>query len=98
MWFNLVHYEPPKERLPVRSITIHNLDPDVNRLLDQQAAEQGLSLNQLVKRLLRKALALPGQAPVPLPGFDDFSGLWTKEEAAEFSASVKREIDPEDWK
>lgn len=82
----------------MRSITIHNLDPDVSRLIDQQAAEQGLSLNQLVKRLLRKALALPGQVPAPSPGFDDFSGLWTQEEAAEFNASVKREIDPEEWK
>jgi plasmid stability protein len=82
----------------MRSITIHNLDPDVSRLIDKQAAEEGLSLNQLVKRLLRKALALPGQAPAPSRGFDDFSGLWTKEEAAEFNVSVKREIDPEDWK
>ena len=81
----------------MRSITIHNLDPDVSRLIDKQAAEEGLSLNQLVKRLLRKALALPGQAPAPTRGFDDFSGLWTKEEAAEFNASVKREVDPEGW-
>ncbi len=82
----------------MRSITIHNLDPDVSRLIDQLAAEQGLSLNQLIKRLLRKALALPGQTPAPSRGFDDFVGLWTKEEAAEFNATVKREIDPGDWK
>ena len=80
------------------SLTIHNLDPDVSRLIDQQAAEQGLSLNQVIKRLLRKALALPGHAPAPPLGFDDFSGLWTQEEAAAFNASVKREIDPEEWK
>jgi len=74
----------------MRSITIHNLDPDVSRLIDQQAAAEGLSLNQLVKRLLRKALALPSQAPATLSGFDDFCGLWTKEEAAEFNARLRR--------
>lgn len=82
----------------MRSITIHNLDPDISRMIDKQAAEEGLSLNQLVKRLLRKALALPGHASAPSRGFDDFVGLWTKEEAAEFNASVKRETDPEEWK
>ena len=81
----------------MRSITIHNLDPDVSLLIEKQAAEEGLSLNQLVKRLLRKALSLPGRTPVPARGFDEFSGLWTKEDAAEFNASVKREVDPEDW-
>jgi plasmid stability protein len=44
----------------MRSITIHNLDPEVGRLIQNQAAEEGLSLNQLVKRLLRKALGLSG--------------------------------------
>ena len=81
----------------MRSITIHNLDPEVSLLIEKQATEEGLSLNQLVKRLLRKALGLTGYAPAPSRGFDEFSGLWAKEEAAKFRATVNREVDPEDW-
>jgi hypothetical protein len=81
----------------VSSITIHNLDPDVRALMDKQAAEEGLSLNQLVKRLLRKALGLSGPPPVASRGFDEFSGLWTKEEAACFHAATERRVDAEDW-
>ncbi len=33
-----------------------------------------------------------------IPVHDEFSGLWTKEETAAFKTSVKREVDPEDWK
>ena len=79
------------------SITIHNLDPDIRALMDKQAAEEGLSLNQLVKRLLRKALGLSGTHPVSPRGFDEFSGLWTKEDAASFRVATARKVDPEDW-
>jgi hypothetical protein len=79
------------------SITIHNLDPDLRALMDKQAAEEGLSLNQLVKRLLRKALGLSGASPVSPRGFDEFSGLWTKEDASVFHVATERKVDPEDW-
>lgn len=79
------------------SITIHNLDPDVRLLIEQQASEEGLSLNQLVKRLLRKALGLSGYTSSAAHEFDEFSGLWTKEDAVEFNAAVARKIDPEEW-
>ena len=82
----------------MRSITIHNLDPEISALMDQQAAEEGLSLNQLVKRLLRKALGLSGAAHSPQRGFDEFSGLWTKEESAAFHTATERKVDPEEWK
>ena len=65
--------------------------------MDKQAAEEGLSLNQVVKRLLRKALGLSGATIAPPRGFDEFSGLWTKEDAASFRASTERKIDQEDW-
>ena len=42
-------------------------------------------------------LSVDRSVPISSRGFDDFSGLWTKEEAAEFNVSVKREVDPEDW-
>ena len=81
----------------MRSITIHNLDPEVGALIERQAAEEGLSLNQSVKRLLRKALGLSGPVPSRTRGFEEFSGLWAKEEAAEFKTSVHRKVDHEDW-
>jgi hypothetical protein len=81
----------------MRSITIHNLDPEISALIERQASEEGLSLNQLVKRLLRKALGLSVPVQPPASNFDVFAGMWTKEEADKFCASTARTVDPEDW-
>jgi len=76
----------------VSSITIHNLEPDVRLLIEKQASEEGLSLNQLVKRLLRKALGLKGYTATSAHEFDEFAGLWAKEDAADFNATVEEPV------
>lgn len=42
----------------MKSITIHKLDDELEAVLVEKAQEEGLSQNQLIKQLLRKALGL----------------------------------------
>jgi plasmid stability protein len=82
----------------VTSITIHNIEPETGEMIRRLAATQGLSLNQQVKRLLRKALGLTEQGEMPPRDFSEFSGVWTRKEAEAFDAATARSIDPEDWR
>ena len=79
------------------SLTIHNMDAGIYSRLYAMAEREELSLNQVVKRLLREALdvlALPKKAKVD---FGEFAGKWTDAEAESFNARVARSIDAEDW-
>ena len=45
----------------MRSLTIHKMDDDLAERIEDEAAQQKTSLNQVVKRLLRRALGLAEQ-------------------------------------
>jgi len=80
------------------SITIHSIDPELNRRLATMAKKEDKSKNQLIKEILARSAGLPVQT-----GYSDeyreFCGLWTHEEYREFTASQESNsrIDPEDW-
>ena len=84
----------------MKSITIHKLDENLSRVLEERARREGLSINKLVKKLLRSALGLE---KVPEPDhrqeFLDMFGTWSDREAAEFEKSIEdlERIEPEDW-
>lgn len=82
----------------MKSITIHNLDPETAKALDVFAQKNGSSLNKTIKELLRKALGLEGKKG-PQNQFSAFCGLWSTEELQEFEAAIKpfEEPDPEFW-
>ena len=82
----------------MKSITIHNLDDTLNRLLQEKAGQDGTSLNQTIKGLLQEALGISKQQKKF--DFSEFSGIWTKKESEEFERAVKdfEKIDPRDWK
>ena len=80
------------------SLTIHNMDAAVYSRLYAIAEQEELSLNQVVKRLLRDALDALGPARKSKADFGEFAGKWSKREAAEFNARVARTIDAEDWR
>lgn len=87
----------------MRSITIHDLDPELDRRILEVAQEKGLSLNKTLKGLLRQAVGLSaGKARHPdhTSDFEEFCGVWNQEETAAFTAVVgeDRRIDHEDWK
>lgn len=76
------------------SITIHAIEPELDRKLSDEARERGTSKNSLVKELLARSLGIDDGA-----SFRDFCGLWSEAELAEFQAagSGSRDVDPGDW-
>jgi len=84
----------------MKSVTIHNLDDSLAAMIQEKAREEGLSLNETVKKLLRKALGLePGGNGDRKADFAAFCGAWSKADAAEFRKNLKElhKIDPRDW-
>lgn len=68
--------------------------------MEDAADQEGLSLNQTVKRLLRKALGLDAPArPDHRADFEDLFGTWSEAEAEAFNERVREceEIDEEEW-
>ena len=79
------------------SLTIHNMDAAVYNRLYSMAEERELSLNQLVKRLLRDAIESLAPLRKKKPDFSCFAGKWSAKEAAEFNARTARAVDAGDW-
>ena len=84
----------------MKSITIHALDDDLAQRIEDKARLEGLSLNKMIKKLLREALGLvPQDVRDRREEFMDLFGSWTDEDAREFKEAVKdfERIDPGDW-
>jgi hypothetical protein len=81
------------------SITIQNVDADLERCLKEAAARDNDGVNIVVLKTLRKAFGLEGTI-VKKSDFSDLAGTWTLEDAREFEAStgVFSTIDEEMWK
>ena len=84
----------------MKSISIHGLDKETEKLLKKRAESEGKSVNKTVKEILEKAL---GVGPVRRDHRDDFIeflGIWTKEESKQFRKAIEdmEKVDPEDWK
>lgn len=82
----------------MKSLTIHNIDPDLVKAIESMAHSTGLSQNKVVKNLLRKALGL-NRKKEPRQDFSAFCGIWSKEEAEAFEAAVQsfEQIDKDLW-
>jgi len=83
----------------MKSITIHKIDDATEGVLVARAHREGVSLNQLIKRLLRESLGIGGQKPDHRADFARFCGKWSEQEAEEFDKAVVvfDEIDEEVW-
>lgn len=81
------------------SITIHDMDAELDRRLSDEAKRRRTSKNRLVKELLAGSLGLP-TAGTYSDDYREFCGLWTAEDLAEFNAAQadNRRIDEEDWR
>jgi plasmid stability protein len=83
----------------MKSITIHKLDDETERALVGRAEREGLSLNGLVKRLLRETLGLGERGRDRRGDFAEFCGRWSEEEGEAFEEAMAGfgEIDEEVW-
>jgi hypothetical protein len=84
----------------VKSITIHGIDKETERLIKKRAKVEGTSVNKIVKGLLAKALGTGKEKQDNREEFLDLFGIWTEENEKSFFEAIKdlEYLHPEDWK
>ncbi len=84
----------------MKSITIHNLEDAMESLIQKKAKDEGLSLNRVIKKLLKQALGLDSESKTENHNqFRDLCGVWSQRDLAEFDKVTKglEEVDMRDW-
>jgi len=85
----------------MKSITIHGVDDPLAELIKSKAQSEGLSVNQTIKSILESSLGVkPRQAGSKRDDFEEFCGVWTEADLAEFKENTKElhKVDPGDWR
>jgi len=83
----------------MKSITVHGIDRETEKLINQRAKSAGTSVNKVVKELLAKALGIGKDKRYHRDEFLDLFGLWTKDDEKRFLEAVKELeiVEPGDW-
>ena len=84
----------------MKSITIHGIDSPLAELIKSKALSEGLSVNKTVKKILEEALGVkPQTVSKNRMDFEEFSGIWSDLELAEFDEKTKdlSSVNNEDW-
>lgn len=81
------------------TISIHDLDADVEKKLRELARERRQSLNKTIKEVLEQDLGGGSRRHRNAGRFARFRGRWTEKDYKEFAASTRdlRKVDPRDW-
>jgi hypothetical protein len=84
----------------MKSITVHGIDEETEKIINQRAKSAGTSVNKTVKEVLSKALGLGKGKNDHRDEFLDLFGVWTEDDEKQFLESVKdlEAVHPEDWK
>ncbi len=85
----------------MKSITIHQIDEDIDKKLNELAREKKMSLNKTIKFLLRKALNLESNSKENRKKeLSKFLGAWSKDDLNSFNKAVSEfeTISEEDWR
>jgi plasmid stability protein len=84
----------------MKSITIHQLDDTVSRMVEARAKSAGQSLNKTVKALLEQSLGMrPQEDRGHADDFAEFLGVWHDSDLQEFErgTAMLRSVNEEDW-
>jgi hypothetical protein len=74
----------------MKSITIHGIDDPLAELIKSRALSEGLSINKTVKKLLEESLGVKPRAKgINRSEFEEFCGIWSDAELAEFEETTK---------
>jgi plasmid stability protein len=68
----------------MKSISVHGIDEEMEKAIEERAKREGKSVNKIVKELIAKALGIGDKPPDNRAEFADLCGVWTEAEAAEF--------------
>ena len=84
----------------MKSITVHGIDKETEKLIQERAKSAGTSVNKIVKELLAKALGLAKDKHDHRDEFLDLFGIWTEADEKQFLEAVQDfgTVRPEDWK
>ncbi|MGB9685993.1 MAG: hypothetical protein ACPLYX_05785 [Rectinema subterraneum] len=82
----------------MKSITIHSIDPDLDKKISEKSKELGLSQNRTVKAILQNALRSDNKA-ARREMFSDLFGKWTEKERGAFEKRIMdlEEVNDSDW-
>ncbi len=72
----------------MKSITIHGIDKEMEKLIRQRAKSAGRSVNKTAKELIGRSLGLGERKKDNREDFADLCGVWSKEEAETFLAPI----------
>jgi ferritin-like protein len=83
----------------MKSISVHGIDGETDKTIQERAKKEGKSVNKIVKELIAKALGIGDKPPDNRADFADLCGVWTETEAAEFLALLAdlETVDERDW-
>jgi ferritin-like protein len=83
----------------MKSISVHGIDEEMEKAIEERAKKSEKSVNKIVKELIAKALGLNDKPPDNRAEFADLCGVWTDAEAAEFSELIAdlEATDAKDW-
>jgi len=84
----------------MKSITVHGIDEEMEKLINERAKTAGTSVNKTVKELLAKALGLDKDKSDHRDEFIDLFGIWTEDDEQGFLRAVKdlETVEPGDWR
>lgn len=83
-----------------KSITIHDLDAETAKLIEERAKTDGRSLNKTIQSLLEQSLGIRRpKEPPHLAEFSEFLGKWKPSDRSNFEKVTRdlRKVDDEDW-
>jgi len=83
-----------------KSISIHGIDEETEKLISERAKSAGTSVNKVVKELLSRALGTGKDKKDHREEFLDLFGVWTEADKRQFEEAVRdlEAVRPEDWK
>ncbi len=87
----------------MRQITIRGIPDQIENVINKEAKREGLSLNKAFIALLARATDMKTKekkSKTMYHDLDRLSGVWTKEEAADFDKKLaaQRKVDADLWK
>ena len=99
MMYNASYYEV-KGVQSMSSISIHNLDLNIERKIRLLADKKHQSINKTVKDILGEVFEEPAPSNGNRKRFEKFSGIWSEQEYKAFCQATEDfdKVDPENWK
>jgi hypothetical protein len=84
----------------MKSISVHGIDNDILKAVEERARSEGRSVNRIVKDLMAQALGMGEKEADRRHDLADLCGVWTEADEAEFKEATAdlEETETGDWR